>query len=67
MKDSTKDYIFRIIKTFFEAFIPAFLVALKTYDGQSWKTFLTVVVIPSAAAAISAMLNVNKIKDGDTE
>ena len=60
-----KDYIWRIVKTFIQAFIPALIVGLKSLDLTQKFTWTVVIslVIPAVAAGLSAIMNIDKLKN----
>ena len=60
-----KDFIYRVIKTFFQAFIACVLVGIKTVDFSADKAVLKQALITLAisaiSAGISALMNINKV------
>lgn len=56
-----KDYIFRIVKTFFQAVISALLVSLADGVDFTNKDAVKTLIVGLLAAGISAAMNINKV------
>lgn len=66
MKESTKKYLFKILRTFIQAFVPALCVGIKTLaDDKITMAAIITIVIPAVAAGLCAVMNVNDVKGGD--
>lgn len=60
-----KDFIFRIIKTFFQAIIAYVIVQLQQGVDFTSKEAVKTFVLGVIAAGLSAVFNINKLKGGD--
>ena len=67
----TKETLYRALRTFLQAFVPALVVGLKTVDFTQDKAVIKAalisLVIPAAAAGLAALMNLETIPLTDEE
>lgn len=63
----SKDYIFRILKTFAQAVVAALLVSLKDGIDFTSKEAVGSLIVGLIAAGLSAVMNIPKLKGGDDD
>ena len=62
-----KDFIFRIIKTFFQAAGAALIVQLSAGVDFTSKEAVKNLAVALVAAGLSAVMNISKLKGGDDD